>query len=151
MSEQFYFTMAPGTGLSGTQIPRVMVDDPRIPPPAPDVFVLTEPGMPPLIVGPSGSPVAPSVPRETAGEEDVPKKIGIYATRGEEFTISVLDESNDPVDGGSFRYSAAVIVEKIKPMLEAAGHKVVDYSSGSLHEAASEGKVKPMRRKTAAE
>lgn len=126
---------------------RVLVDDPRIPPPAPDLVVMTEPGLPPILVGPSGQPVATvSQPLE---EQDVPKKIGIYATRGDEFTVSVLDDGNDPIDNGSFRYPAALIVEKIKPMLEAAGHKVVDYSAGSLHEVASEGKVTTIRRSRA--
>jgi hypothetical protein len=121
---------------------RIQPNDPRIPPPAADLTVWGDTGL----VTVSGQPIT----TESKVEDDVPKKIGIYATRGDEFTISVLDDDNDPVEGGSFRYSAAMIVEKIKPMLEAAGHKCVDYSAGSLHEAASDGKVRPMRARKAA-
>lgn len=144
MADDYYFTVAPADGRNGTQIPAVSANDPRIPPPAPWMGILTEPGAPPMLVSASGDPIA--TVSQATGDEDMPKKIGIYATRGDEFTISVLDEANDPVDGGSFRYSASDIVGKIKPMLEAAGHKVVDYSAGSLNEVASEGKVTPLRR-----
>jgi hypothetical protein len=120
---------------------RLFANDPRTPPPAADLNILTEPGLPPMIVSPQGQPLA-----QSGGEEDVPKKIGIFATK-DEFAVAVLDDDNDPVEGGSYKFTADLIVQKVKPLLEAAGHKVVDQTFGSLHEAASDGKVKPMRRR----
>lgn len=122
--------------------PPVGPHDKRIPPPAPDTASMELGGL----VLPNGSPAAtPSL------EEEVSAKIGIYARTDGDFTISVLDADNDPVEGGSFRFSAADIVGKVKPMLEAASHKVVDYSAGALTESASGGKVKQMRRRASAE
>lgn len=126
--------------------PVLSLDDARIPEPYPDgsvriPTVLLNTG---LILPPKGA--APTGPSRFQ-EEEVPKKIGIYAFKDSTFTVSVLDEDNDPIE--SFQFDATTIAEKVRPLLDAAGHKTVDYSGGMLTQTLTAGKVRTMRpRKT---
>lgn len=111
---------APGMG-----VPRpVSANDPRIPPPAPDSVVWTSPGAPPLVVPPTVKQVMDRVVEETSGVQQL--KYGIYSRKGDGFNIAALDADGDPIEMRSA--SAEVIETVVKPMLEAAGHKIVNYA-----------------------
>lgn len=139
MAGDVVFSQGVLTGQDGRPLRKPGPGDPRIPPPAEDL-VNVETGLPALIVPESTS---------SARQENDLAKIGIYASKTDDFVVSVLDEDNDPLE--SVRFSAKDIANKVKPLLEACGHKVVDYTSGDLSEALGGGKVTPIRRKREAE
>lgn len=62
-------------------------------------------------------------------------KYGIYATKGEQYIFAALDEDNDPMQ--SVKVDASTIEHILKPMLEIAGHKVVNYAGMDFVEAAN--------------
>lgn len=119
----------------GMQVPRpVGPGDPRIPPPAPDVVNLEGPTL--------------ILPESTTNKRETTVKFGIYATKGDKFIFAALDEDNDPVQ--SVTVDAGTIETVLKPMLEIAGHKIVNYAGMDYTEAASAPKVRRLpKRETA--
>ncbi len=142
--------------------PAVSANDPRIPPPAADLQVWSQPGVPALVVPPTVKQVMDRVVEETSGVQQL--KYGIYSRKGDGFNIAALDADGDPIEMRSA--SAEVIETVVKPMLEAAGHKIVNYAgidyseeAKRIHESLSHAddafkamskqpdpKIRPMRR-----
>lgn len=94
-------------------------------------------------------------------------KYGIYARKGDGYSFAALDESGDPLE--MVNTSAEVIETVLKPILEVAGHKIVNYAGIDYSEEAKriraslahvddafaalaklpDDNVKPMRRRSA--
>lgn len=113
---------APGMGVP----PPVSANDPRIPPPAPDLQVWTQPGVPALVL-PSGKPATTPHDVVTAiMEQDMPRKIGIYSRKGEGYNVALLDEEGDPAV--MVMTTAEVIETVLRPILEGMSGKMVNYA-----------------------
>lgn len=121
----------------GMQVPPpVGPGDRRIPPPAPDLINMELGSRAPALILPDTV--------SNKREEIRAIKFGIYATKGDKFIFAALDEDNDPMQ--SVNVEALTIEHILKPMLEIAGHKVVNYAGMDYTEAATKGAVRPLRK-----